>query len=132
MIIDTGPIVLLLTEKHDIRYQKCLTAFETLQGDLITTYPCLTEAMHLLDQWRYRDRLWKWILDISIRVYDLSETDLKRMKILMQKFKDTPMDFADASLVALAEATNSTQIFTLDGDFEVYRFQDKTPFDIIP
>ncbi|MFN0278521.1 MAG: type II toxin-antitoxin system VapC family toxin [Pyrinomonadaceae bacterium] len=132
MIIDTGPLVLLLTEKSDNRYKKCATIFETLQGDLITTYPCLTEAMHLLEVWHYRDRLWKWILNSSIRVYDLSETDLKRMKILMEKFKDTPMDFADASLVALAEAINLNQIFTLDSDFDVYRYRDKIPFEIIP
>ena len=132
MIIDMGPLVLLLAEKHDGRYKKCLAVFETLQGNLITTYPCLTEAMYLLGEWHYQSLLWNWILDASILISDLSETDLKRMEILMQKFEDTPMDFADASLVALAEATNSNQIFTLDGDFGVYRFRDKTPFEIIP
>ena len=42
------------------------------------------------------------------------------------------MDFADASLVAAAEALNTNKIFTLDSDFNIYRINDKTPFEIIP
>jgi predicted nucleic acid-binding protein len=132
MIIDTGPLILLLTERRDSRYETCLSVFEALRGKFVTTYPCLTEAMHLLGDWHNRYELWNWILDGSLLTYDLTATDLKLMAVLMQKYEDMPMDFADASLVALAESTNSTQIFTLDRDFEVYRFQDKTAFEIIP
>lgn len=132
MIIDTGPLILLLTEKRDGRYETCLAVFEAFRGRLVTTYACFTEAMHLLGNWHYRSELWRWISDGSLLAYDLTETDLNRMTVLMQKYEDLPMDFADASLVALAEAANSNQIFTLDGDFGVYRFRDRTLFEIIP
>lgn len=42
------------------------------------------------------------------------------------------MDLADASLVALAEASGLKQVFTLDTDFYVYRIADKDSFDVIP
>ena len=42
--------------------------------------------------------------------------------LLMSKFSDLPMDFADASLVALAERLRLSRIFTVDlADFSIYR-----------
>jgi len=46
--------------------------------------------------------------------------------------KDTPMDFADATLVALAEQTGIHQILTLDDDFFVYRVNGKDSFAVFP
>jgi hypothetical protein len=43
------------------------------------------------------------------------------MKQLMEQYRNTPMDLADASLVTAAEALNFSRIFTLDSDFYVYR-----------
>jgi uncharacterized protein len=50
----------------------------------------------------------------------------------MERYHDTPMDCADASLVALAELQGLTTIFTLDRDFFVYRIHGKDPFEIVP
>ena len=56
----------------------------------------------------------------------------KRTRALMAKYRDLPMDLADASLVAAAEALNLKRVFTLDSDFRVYRFRSRQAFDIIP
>ena len=50
----------------------------------------------------------------------------------MEQYRDTPMDFADASLVIAAEILNLTQIFTLDSDFYVYQINGTTPFKVVP
>ncbi len=50
----------------------------------------------------------------------------------MEQYLDVPMDLADASLVVAAEALNQQQIFTLDTDFYIYRFQGKLSFEIVP
>lgn len=51
----------------------------------------------------------------------------------MEKYADRPMDYADATLVALAEELNADQVFTLDReDFSIYRLQGKRPFRILP
>ncbi len=50
----------------------------------------------------------------------------------MRRYSDTPMDLADASLVALAEALQQDVVFTLEGRFRVYRLPDRRAFRIVP
>ncbi len=51
----------------------------------------------------------------------------------MEKYADLPMDFADASLVVLAEDLRTDLIFTTDHrDFEVYRIKGRHSFQIFP
>ena len=50
----------------------------------------------------------------------------------MTKYRDLPMDPADASLVAAAEALDVYRVFTLDRDFHVYRWKGRRKFDVIP
>ena len=51
----------------------------------------------------------------------------------MEKYHDVPMDFADATLVVLAEETGIHEIFTLDlRGFQVFRILGKKPFTIRP
>jgi predicted nucleic acid-binding protein len=54
------------------------------------------------------------------------------MSELMEKYQNVPMDLADASLVAIAEVTGVREVFTLDGDFYVYRINDREPFEVFP
>jgi predicted nucleic acid-binding protein len=55
-----------------------------------------------------------------------------RIEHLMQKYRDLPMDFADASLVAIAEENGWEDVFTLDGDFLVYRLGGRRAFNVVP
>jgi len=49
----------------------------------------------------------------------------------MEKYRDRPMDLADATLVLVAEKTGYRQILTLDSDFLFYRISDRDTFDVI-
>lgn len=49
----------------------------------------------------------------------------------MEKYRDRPMDLADATLVLTAERTGYRQILTLDSDFLFYRIDDRDVFTII-
>jgi predicted nucleic acid-binding protein len=42
------------------------------------------------------------------------------------------MDFADATLVVLAEELNTDRVFTLDTDFSVYRIRSRKQFRMFP
>jgi predicted nucleic acid-binding protein len=47
----------------------------------------------------------------------------------MQQYADVPMDFVDASLVALAEETDVRDVLTLDArGFSIYRTGDGKKF----
>lgn len=50
----------------------------------------------------------------------------------MEKYADLPMDYADATLVVLAEEVESDLVFTTDRDFLVYRHKGWRPFRIVP
>ena len=50
----------------------------------------------------------------------------------MEKYADRPMDFADATLVVLAEDLDTDLVFTVDNDFNVYRIRGRKRFRVAP
>ncbi len=54
------------------------------------------------------------------------------MAALMEKYRDTPMDLADASLVVVAESRSLRRLFTLDSDFRIYRLADGSVLEVVP
>ena len=63
----------------------------------------------------------------------LDEADAPRMRELMEKYRDLPMDLADAALVRVAERESLTEIFTLDrAHFRTYRPGRRRSFSIVP
>jgi len=69
----------------------------------------------------------------GMRVYDFSQPAvLRAAAALMAQYADTPMDYADATLVLLAEALNANEILTLDRrGFSAYRFKRKQSFKLV-
>ena len=56
-----------------------------------------------------------------------------RLRELMLKYADRPMDLADASMVWAAEQTGLRQILTTDRtDFEIYRTKTGQRLEILP
>jgi len=133
ILCDTGPLVALLDSDEE-RHADCRA--EAIQLDfLLTTWPCLTEAMHLIGRkfgFRRQQNLWHQVEIGAIVLHDSSVAEIVRMRQLMAQYQDLPMDLADASLVAAAEVLGVTRIFTLDNDFRVYRLADGRGFEIVP
>lgn len=50
-------------------------------------------------------------------LHDLTAEEIERVISLMDRYRDVPMDLADASMVAAAETLPDAQILTLDSDF---------------
>lgn len=50
---------------------------------------------------------------------------------LMKKYSDTPCDFADACLIAMADALDTGDILTLDRDFKHYRWRRNRRFNLL-
>ena len=82
--------------------------------------------------WPLEPALWHYILLDVVRIHTPNETEIRRMAELMERYRDRPMDLADASLVAADETLNDPRIFTQDADFYIYRFQDGHAFEVIP
>ncbi len=74
-----------------------------------------------------------FVLKSVIEIVPSSTERLKKIKRLMKKYADLPMDFADASIVCLASETGMQNIVTFDKkDFAIYRLPKKKSFMIIP
>jgi len=135
MLWDAGPLVALL-DKKDPYHDKCVETIVRLpSGKMVTTWPCLTEGMYLLARvigLPAQDNLWDMIERGKLSVTSISEKKFDRMRTLMKKYRDSPMDFADASLVVAAEKHNERRIFTFDQHFHAYLIYDKLRFDVVP
>ena len=81
--------------------------------------------------YRYQAELWKLYSEGEVVLYNLSARDISMMNSLMEKYQDTPMDLADASLVAVAEDLSMRRVFTIDTDFYIYRLSDGSTLEII-
>jgi uncharacterized protein len=134
-LCDTGPLVALV-DQDDSAHARCVAALGTLPASpLLTTWPCLVEAMYLL--WRAgglpaQEELWGYLADGLVVLYTPEAREWERMRVLMRQYRDTPMDLADASLVMAAERLNLRRIFTLDSHFHAYRINGTHPFEVVP
>jgi hypothetical protein len=103
---------------------------------MITTWPVFTEAMYLLGEaggWRAQEALWGMLHKGDLEIVFQGSDHYRRIRALMQKYHDHPMDLADASLVCLAEERRLREIFTLDeGDFRTYRIHGRQAFRLWP
>ena len=134
-LTDTGPLVALVN-KNDPNHRRCLAVTRRLPaGPLVTTWPCFTEAMYLVFQaggYPAQAELWRWRMAGRLSLHDLTGNEMEQMVALMDKYKDQPMDLADASLVAAAERLGVKRLFTLDSDFYIYRLADGSALDCVP
>jgi len=134
-LTDTGPLIALIDD-NDADHEICRLAIEELPPHpLATTWACFTEAMHLLRRTggiEFQRQLWAMLFQTRVSLLELTDDDTQRMAELMVKYSDHPMDLADASLVAVAEARGYKQVFTLDGDFRIYRLKDGSVLEVAP
>lgn len=135
MLCDAGPLVAIIDE-DDPHHATCVATLQSLRSyELLTTLACLTEAMHLLHRaggWRVQDALWDYVIDGVIQLHAPAAGEWQRMRTLMRHYADTPMDLADASLVAAAETLRQRRVFTVDKHFYVYRQRMGEAFDVVP
>lgn len=133
-LTDAGPLIAII-DADEPDHASCLDALDRLTIPLVTTWPAFTEAMYLLGRAagiRAQQALWRLVRSDRLVVADLSPSAVDRSARLMDKYSDRPMDLADASLVALAEERGDRRIFTLDADFQIYRFRGRQRFETIP
>ena len=90
--------------------------------------------MYLLaDQPRAQEAIWEMLARGAVRLLLLDSGDSPRIRELMRKYADLPMDLADAALLRVAEREGIRTIFTVDRkDFSVYRLHGRMRLTVIP
>ena len=133
ILVDAPPLVALI-DADDQHHAKCVSTLQTLREPLATVWPPVTEAMYLLaDLPKAQDALWEMLERSALQLLPLYATDVPRMRELMRKYADRSMDFADASLVRVAEREGIRKIFTFDRkNFSVYRLHNRIRPQLLP
>ncbi len=132
VLVDAGALIALL-DRDDRWHTACVGVLAEIRNPLMTVWPALTEAMHLLSEVpRAQDALFEMIEDDALGLAALDDGDLARMKVLMRKYRDLPMDFADAALVRVAERDRLTHIISFDRHFRVYSLPGRARFVVLP
>lgn len=127
-IIDAGPLIALFA-KDDEHHQDMTAFLKGYVGELITSWPVVTETTHLLSQNHHLQIAFlDWIRLGGLQIIDIHLSDLNRIIELSKKYKDIPMDLADASLVVLAEKNRVSNIISIDSDYDIYRIFKKEKF----
>ena len=120
LIVDTGPLVAWFdaADTHHALVGAFMTDF---QGELLSTWPVLTEVCHLLPE-RTVSAFLRWVGAGGLTLLDVPAAATTGLADRMDKYADLPIDLADASLIWVAEALGVLDVLTLDRrDFGIYR-----------
>jgi uncharacterized protein len=133
VLIDTGAILALL-DRTDRWHQVCVDAFQQMRLPLLTSEAVLTELFHLVGDDRHTvEAAWKFIRSGALALAAIEHSELPLLQALMSRYWDRPMDFADATLVHLAQRESLSTIFTVDhADFDTYRIDGRRRFRVLP
>ncbi len=133
MIIADSGFWVALASRTDRHHERARAVFARLDEPLISTWPVLAEASHLLLQYvgaRAQEGLVELSAGGGLDVFELERDHAQRVLSLLRAYADLPMDLADASLVILAEHLGSGRILSTDQrDFRTYRWKNRKPFE---
>ena len=120
-LIDSGPLIALF-DRSDKYHQICLEFIKVFKGELITSWSVITEVSHMLDfNIQVQIDFLKWNELGGVNIYDISQSDISSIRVMMEKYSDIPMDLADATLMYIANKENIKNIVSIDSDFDIYR-----------
>jgi predicted nucleic acid-binding protein len=133
LLLDTGAFVALV-DRSERRHADCVAVLEEWNGRIVTTEAVVTETLHLVGpRWQAQKVALAFLLRGAFLLVPASAASLKRASALMEKYRNVPMDYADATLVALGEELGTAQVFTLDQrGFSAYRLNQRKSFQIFP
>lgn len=131
ILIDSGPLIALF-DANDKYHKKSLAFIKKNTLPLVTSLASITEVLHLLDFNRNAQiDFLDWISKNALEIQNIELPDFNNIRDLTIKYKDLPMDFADACLVHLAEKLSIVQIATIDRDFSIYRIKKNKKFKLV-
>ena len=131
VLLDSSVIVALL-DRRDAGHDRCKQALELMNRPLATCEAVVTESCHLLQHIPGAPE--QVLLNLERAMYLISfslSASVNAIGSLMKKYVDTPIDFADACLIQMADELDTGDILTLDSDFQHYRWRKTRTFNLL-
>jgi len=120
VILDTGPLVAFLCPR-DEHHLWVRQVFHDVAPGSIVCESVLAETCHLAAKENVSHaRVIEFIRHLRLKPVSLT-SELEVIQTLLNRYDDTPMDFADACVVRLAELFPDATVCTADTDFRFYR-----------
>lgn len=132
-LVDTGPLVAYL-DASDPDHARVSAALDGFTGRAVTTPAVITESMYFVGGTPGGPRaLAELVTRSGMTIYDISQgPELHEAVLLMERYADTPMDFADATLVLVADLLEVSDVLTLDRrGFSTYRTPAGRAFGLV-
>lgn len=133
VLLDADPMIAWL-DANNSHHSAVRERMGELTGRLVTTGAVITEVMFFLQEAREGAlRLTDWLRKMRVDIIDcFSPDELQSAALLMERYADTPMDFADATLVTAASQLDCGDILTLDiRGFRTYRYHRNKRFKLL-
>jgi len=125
ILVDAGPLIALF-DKDDKYHNPVIKFLKQFKGNLVTTWPVITEVTHLLSfNVNVQIDFLEWLKREAITIINLENNHLDRIIQLSKKYSDVPMDLADSSLIIIAELTDIHDIITIDSDYYIYKTKNR-------
>jgi len=124
VVVDSGPLIALF-DRDDAWHGPVVDFLRKHPGlRLIATWAVLNETCALLGS-----RVGKqaeldflaWVERGGLAVASQGAAAIQGIRALVEKYRDLPFDFADASVAVFAAEAGVSQVLTLDRDFDIYR-----------
>lgn len=132
ILIDTGPMLAMIN-RRDRWNKRCNAILPHLPLPLVTSEAVLTELLYMVrGDHRAIQAVWTFVNSGAITLGAIGGQDLPALAALMKQYADVPMDFADATLVYLAQREGLNTVLTIDSDFLIYRISRRQRFRVIP
>ena len=110
-----------MVDRSDRHHRRVTRFLDDYSGQLLTTWPVLAEACHFMPA-RAQVRLLRWAAAGGPKIAELPDSALAVIADGKEKYRNLPMDLADASLLWVADQTGVCDILTIDlRDFNAYR-----------
>jgi predicted nucleic acid-binding protein len=131
VLLDSSVLVAWLN-KRDRWHRACADVRPNLKPPLMTCEAVITESCYLLQgiPGAAEDILANVAKGTFQIPFQLSARAPQIQQIL-HKYRDTPADFADACLIAMADELDTGDILTLDSDFKHYRWRRNRAFHML-
>jgi predicted nucleic acid-binding protein len=133
VLLDTGPLVAVL-DAADQWHDRCAAAWLDLADRCLTTEAVITEASHLVARGGALAALpLEFLLSVGIPIVAIESSGHEHAVRLMNRYGSVPMDYADATLVVVADALKLDTVLTTDRrGFRTYRRSSGATFVLTP
>lgn len=116
LICDTGPLYAAM-DRADQDHDTCARLLDSIDEPVMVPSPVLVELDWLAGQRLHPDAFHSFLADVDARrlqIVDLELDDYRRVSELLDRYRDLPLGFVDAAVLAVVERLKETKLATLD------------------